>query len=106
MKTEHESLVREAKLARAQEKEGTKRVLFALQKIERERIHIEIGYESLHAFCERELDYSSGEAHRRVQAMRLLKALPEVEAALDQGEMTLTTMAGGQNFVKHDGTSQ
>src|SRR5947209_8721364 len=102
MKAYQEELVSEAKRARHTEREATKRVLKLLQRIEHERIHHEMGYPHLHSFCVKVLEYSDGEAHRRVQAMRLLETIPEAEKSLDQGTMTLTTLATLQVFFKND----
>ncbi len=57
-------------------------------------------HSSLHEFLVQELKYSDGAAHRRIQAMRLLRDLPETEAKLSSGEITLSTASQLQNFFR------
>lgn len=71
-------------------------VLRHLQEVERRGLDTEMAYPSLYEFCVKELGYSEWEAHVRIQAMRLVKAVPEVERRLEAGEITLSVVAKAQ----------
>ncbi len=68
-----------------------------LEEVERRKLFLARGYSSLFAFCVEELGYSDGEAHSRIQAMRLGKAVPEVKAKLSAGDISLTVAAKAQS---------
>lgn len=80
-------------------------VLWCLQEVESRLIYAELGYSSLYDFAIRELGYSEGSAHRRISAMRLLKALPvatqkQTEEKMKTGSVSLTNLALLQSFFK------
>ena len=75
-------------------------ILHRLREIESRQLHAHEGYGSLHEFAVQELQYSDGAAHRRIQAMRLLKELPEAEGRLKTGELTLTNASQLQDFFR------
>jgi len=83
---------REAKL--------TLEFLYHLRKIERRRLHVEMGYSSLFSFVEKEYKYSSGSTYRRVEAMRLLKEIPEIETDILSGDLNLTSLCEVSKFFK------
>ncbi|MBO9668079.1 MAG: HNH endonuclease [Bdellovibrio sp.] len=74
--------------------------LLHLREVETRRLYLEIGYGSLFDYVSKELGYSESAAYRRIQAMRLLKAVPEVEHKISSGEITLTTAAQVQSFIR------
>jgi hypothetical protein len=80
------------------ERELTLKILHHLKEIERRRYHLELGYGDLYKYCSGELKYSGGSAHRRINAMKLLKELPELEVKIETGELTLTNIAQAQTF--------
>ena len=78
-------------------------VLHHLREIEARRIFLARGYGSLFEFCVKELGYTEAAAGRRVRAMRLLFNLPDaavknVEASLNSGELSLTSLSTLENF--------
>ena len=75
-------------------------ILYRFREIEFRQLHVREGYESLHEFAVKELRYSDGAAHRRIQAMRLLKDLPEAEQGLKTGELTLSHASQLQDFFR------
>ena len=80
------------------------RVLHCLREIEARDLHLKRGFASLHEYLVRELKYSDGAAHRRLNAMRLLKELPEVEARLSEGSVSLSTASQLQDFFRAEKT--
>ncbi len=96
------ALLMELKSLVSREREVTTEILHYLREVESRKLHLERGYPSLFEFTVRELGYSEGSAHRRISAMRLLKALPELEPKIRSGELTLTTAARAQGFFKEE----
>ncbi len=75
-------------------------VIHQLREIKRRRLDAQLGYSSLHSFCMEELKYSSTSAWRRVKVMEALEELPELEAQIVQGNLTLTNLSQVQNFCE------
>jgi 5-methylcytosine-specific restriction endonuclease McrA len=95
-------LISELKTLVAREREVTTQVLHYLREVELRKIHLERGYPSLFEFTVRELGYSSGSAYRRIQAMRLLKALPELEPQIQSGVLSLSVAAKAQSYFREE----
>jgi hypothetical protein len=95
-------LISELKTLVAREREVTTQVLHYLREVELRKIHLERGYPSLFEFTTRELGYSSGSAYRRIQAMRLLKALPELEPQIQSGALSLSVAAQAQSYFREE----
>jgi hypothetical protein len=95
-------LISELKSLVAREREVTTQVLHYLREVELRKIHLERGYPSLFEFTVRELGYSSGSAYRRIQAMRLLKSLPELEPQIQSGALSLSVAAQAQSYFREE----
>jgi 5-methylcytosine-specific restriction endonuclease McrA len=91
----------------AREREVTSQVLWHLREIEARRLFAELGFGSLFDYVVKELGYSASSAMRRIQAMRLLKELPEFEEQLKSGTLNLSHLSSVQSFLqnerKHEG---
>src|SRR5574340_562428 len=77
----------------SRERESLVVILHYLMHIQEKGIDRERGYSSLHGFVVGELGYSADQAQRRVEAVRLLRAHPEVQEKIESGSMSLTTAA-------------
>lgn len=77
-------------------------VLQHLQEIQRRKLFSEIGYTSLHDYAVKHLKYSDDQAARRIAAMRLITELPALALKVEQGELSLTTMAMAARFFKEE----
>ncbi|MCM2277355.1 MAG: hypothetical protein NDJ89_04710 [Oligoflexia bacterium] len=97
-----EIVLSELKSAVQQERECALRVLHLLQEVEADRHYLELGYPSLFEFATRELGYSFGAAMRRIQAMRLMKAMPEIEEKLQEGALSLCVASKTQSFFRQE----
>jgi hypothetical protein len=86
----------------AREREVTTQVLWHLREIECRRLFAQLGFSSLFEYAVKELGYSEASAARRIQAMRLLRDLPEVEEALIEGKLTLSHLSSAQSFFQHE----
>jgi hypothetical protein len=77
------------------------KILQHLREIERRRLFSDLGYRSLFDYAVGELKYSEGQASRRIQAMRLLKELPQVEEKIATGSLNLSNVQQAQSFFRH-----
>ncbi|MBK9293147.1 MAG: HNH endonuclease [Oligoflexia bacterium] len=93
-------LLNKTKLLVKEETHKTLEVLHHLREVDRRRLYLKISYPSLFEYCVHELKYSHSAAFRRVEAMRLLRDLPEVEAKILKGSINLTTASQVQGFFK------
>ena len=88
------------KSLRKREKDILTGILEHLREIETRRIHAKRGYSSMFAYCKAELNYSEGEAYRRIDAMRLIREVPEVEEKLKKGAVSLASINAVQSFFR------
>jgi len=92
----HENLI----LLRKKENALISEILEHLNVIEERRVYCDYGISSLFVYCVKILNYSDGEAWRRVQASRLLRLRPEVKSNLDEGRISLTSAADVMNLFR------
>ncbi|MGE0633981.1 MAG: HNH endonuclease [Pseudobdellovibrionaceae bacterium] len=83
-----------------EERRITIEVLHHFRELERRKIFLEKGYPSLFAYIVKELGYSDSAAYRRIEAMRALKELPDIESKIESGSVNLTTLAKVQTYFK------
>jgi hypothetical protein len=77
-------------------------VLYYLREVEERKLYLHEA-SSLNEFCMKVLKYSRHEAQARIDAMRLLKIVPEINADLDSGKLSLTVAAQTMSsFRKED----
>jgi 5-methylcytosine-specific restriction endonuclease McrA len=81
------------KTLRQREREVLTEILHHLREVERRRLFCDLGYKSLFEYACRELSYSEDEAYRRINAMRLLRELPEIEERIAQGALSLSALS-------------
>jgi 5-methylcytosine-specific restriction endonuclease McrA len=86
----------------AEEKKATLVVLYHLREVERRRLHLARGFQSLYDFATRELGYSPAAAQRRIDAMRLLRELPELADKIQSGRIGLDSAARAQSYFKQE----
>src|SRR5580700_6628743 len=99
-------LLSRTKTLAAEERRVSADVLHHLREIERRRLFAEAGFSSLFAYCVEELRYSEGAAYRRINAMRLLKECPEIEDAIRDGSLSVSSASEVQRFVTKKPCSQ
>ncbi|MCB9026576.1 MAG: hypothetical protein H6625_09690 [Bdellovibrionaceae bacterium] len=61
---------------------------------------LDLGYQSLFEYTVKELKYSEGQAGRRIQAMRLLKEIPEIEKKIESVALSLTSISQAKAFFR------
>ncbi|MDX1386184.1 MAG: hypothetical protein R3257_01245, partial [bacterium] len=84
------------------ERELTTQILHYLKEIEERKLYLEMGFSSLFAFLTEEMGYSEGAAQRRIQAMRLIKDIPEIEKKIESGKISLSVASQVQGFIQRE----
>jgi len=86
----------------SEERELLTTVLRYLKEVEIRKIYLQKGFSSMFAYLTEELSYSEGAAQRRIQAMRLLKDLPEIETKIQTGEISLSVASQIQSYLRKE----
>jgi hypothetical protein len=76
-------------------------ILTHLKEVERRKLYCDYKRTSLFDYAVKELGYSEDQAQRRIEAMRLLKDLPEIAPAIRDGRLTITNIAQANQFFRH-----
>ena len=82
------------------ERETLTKILHHLREIERRRLYCDAGCASLFEYAVKCLCYSEGQAGRRIQAMRLIKEIPEIEQKIESGALSLSNISQAQSFFR------
>lgn len=82
------------------EREVLTKILHHLREVERRKLFSDLGYQSLFEYAVKELKYSEGQAGRRIQAMRLIKEIPEVEEKIATGKLSLSNISQAQSYFR------
>jgi len=76
------------------------KILRRLMEVERGRIHLDMGYSSLFIFLTKHLKYSDGSAYRRIEAMKILRDVPDLGQRITVGAISVTVAAEISRIVK------
>ncbi len=82
------------------EKKYTLKLLELLDEIDRRGLHLKWAYSSLFDYLVRGLKYSETEATYRVNAVRLIRDIPQARIKLEKRDLSLTTASKIQQFFK------
>lgn len=93
-----ELLNRVEKLART-ERKITHLILWHIVEIESRRLFLDLGYTSFFKYMTAHIHYSEDAAYRRIQAARLLKKVPQVDKAIENGSLNLTQLQNVQKCL-------
>lgn len=93
------ALLSEAHRLCALERKTTLEILILLREIESRALFAR-GHSSLFEFCVKELGFSEDQAHRRISAMRLMNAVPEVQKQIASGELKISQLAQVQTYLR------
>lgn len=86
----------------AEERETLTKILHHLREIEIRKLYLAKGFSSLFVFLTEYIGYSESSAQRRIQAMRLIKDIPEVEEKIQLGKISLSVAAQMQSFFRKE----
>ena len=76
------------------------KILRHLMEMEKRRIHLDMGYSSLFIFLTKHLKYSDGSAYRRIEAMKILRDVPDLGHRITVGAISVTVAAEISRIVK------
>jgi hypothetical protein len=94
------ALLQDIKNLVSEERRNTLTILWHLREIESRRLFAELGYASLFDYAVRDLSYSESAAYRRISAMRALKETPSLEASIESGKISISTVSQVQSFLR------
>ena len=89
----------------ARERDLVAEVLRHLREVEQRGLYLTRGHSSMFAFCTEGLGYSEAEAYIRIQAMRLMRAVPTLEQKIESGEISLSVAAKAQSCFRRENVS-
>src|SRR5450631_912352 len=86
--------------------ELTAEVLAHLAELEERRLHLQLGFPSLFAYCVQALGLSEGSAGRRVAAARVCRRFPEAFELVARGELHLSALCGLAPHLKSQNATE
>jgi hypothetical protein len=95
-------LVSKTKELVAEERRVSTEILWHLREIESRRLFSEMGFGSMFEMMTQYYGYSEGSAYRRISAARVLRDVPEVDLALKEGRLSLTTVSLAHGFFQNE----
>lgn len=96
------TLLKDTKYLASKERELTVQILHHIKEIDRRKLYSDLKYSSLYEYCIKELCYSEGSAQRRISVARMLKDMPEIEAKIESGELSLMNLVLADKFMKQN----
>lgn len=76
-----------------QERQVLCQVIKTIQEISARRSYLDLGYPNLYTYLVEGVGYSSGSAHRRIDAARLMHEIPELAGKIESGDLKLTQVS-------------
>ena len=85
-----------------EERRITREILDHINEVGRRRLYADLGFSSIFDWLVNDLGYSESAAYRRMQAARILQAVPEAAGKLESGELALTVLSKVQTLIRAD----
>ena len=85
----HDIVVKKLETLAKVERRISVKILRHLMEVEKRRIHLDMGYSSLFVFLTKHLKYSDGSAYRRIEAMKILRDVPDLGHRITVGAIFL-----------------
>jgi hypothetical protein len=73
------------------ERHATAELVACLEEFDRRRLHLALGFSSLYAFCQKQLQLGEGAAYRRIEVARATRRCPQLLHMLKDGRLSLAT---------------
>lgn len=100
------ALLNNTKSLVSNERELLTQILHHLREVDRRKLFAALKYKSLFEYAVKELGYSEDSAYRRINAMRLLNELPQIEAKLNTGALTLSNISAATQVFRAEVKTQ
>jgi hypothetical protein len=98
-KTDHDLVDQVASLFTKEKRIGDA-ILMGLKEIKVRRLYAAMGYPSLFDMLVKHFKLSESSTYTRLQALKLIEAVPEVQGDLFTGALSLTNAALAQGFIQ------
>ena len=85
-----------------EERKLTRAVLDIISQFDRQKFYSELGYTSAMTWLIDEHRFSKSAAYRRLQAARLIRAVPSAKTSLVEGKLNITTMSALQTAIRQE----
>lgn len=77
-------------------------ILDLLAECERRKAYVELGCDGLFSFCVKVLGFTEAQSYQRIQAMRAMRATPELKQKIETGVMSVSTVAQVQGVIRKE----
>jgi len=77
-------------------------ILLALKEIRVRRLYAAMGYSSLFEMLVKQFNLSESSTYTRLQALKLMDAIPEIQEDLTKGDLSLSNAALVQGFIQRN----
>jgi hypothetical protein len=81
------------------ERNSTLKIIKHFQEIYDRKLFLEFGFSSFYDMATKHFGYCAGSAMRRINAMKLVREMPQFEEKLESGELSLSVAADVQTFL-------
>ncbi|MBN8542036.1 MAG: HNH endonuclease [Deltaproteobacteria bacterium] len=98
----NDNLITSVRLLVKEERRITREILDHINEVARRRLYADLGFSSIFDWLVKDLSYSESAAYRRMQAARVLLAVPEAAGKLESGALGLTVLSKVQTFIRAD----
>lgn len=95
----NEELISKAETEVRLERESTLKIIKLFQEIHDRRLYLEHGFPSFYEMATQHFGYCAGSAMRRINAMKLIREIPQVESKIESGELSLSVASDVQSFL-------
>ncbi len=85
-----------------EERRITREILDHINEVARRKLYADLGFSSTFDWLVKDLGYSESAAYRRMQAARVLQAVPEAAGKLESGALGLTVLSKVQTLIRAD----
>lgn len=96
----HLEIERELRGLIVRERKITTDILKLINLAFERKTYLERGYPSMFEWLTKSFGYSESAAQRRIQAARMLKAVPQASELIESGVVNITTVAKAESFVR------
>ncbi len=84
------------------ERRITREILDHINEVDSRRLYADLVFSSIFEWLVKDLGYSESAAYSRMQAARLLRAVPQLSEKIESGALALTTLSKVQTIIRVD----
>lgn len=95
----NEELISRAETEVRLERESTLKIIKLFQEIYDRKLYLDRGFPNFYEMVTKHFGYCASSAMRRINAMKLIREIPQVESKLESGELSLSVASDVQSFL-------